>query len=81
VGLARPFAVHPYLTQEIFDKKRTNVDVKHKKTGVKVIDGALNLVWYEAQIKRIGQGKGPKLNLNPWMVFFKYVLGIIKKRA
>lgn len=81
VGLARPFAVFPYLSQEIFDGKRTELKFRHKTTGVKMIDAALNLVWYEAQIKRIGQGKGPKLNINPWLTFFKYVASIIKKRS
>ena len=81
IGLARPFAVFPHLSQEIFDESIKELSFSHKKTGVKAIDAALNLIWYEAQIKRIGQGKGPKLNLSPWLTFFKYVAAIIKKRS
>ncbi len=81
IGLARPFCLYPLLPEELFQNKRTKINVQHQKTGIKAIDGAMNLIWYEAQIKRIGEGKGPKSKLNPWLVFMRYVFGIIKKRA
>ena len=72
IGIARPFAVYPNIGNEIFNESRTNFNTKIKKTGVKGIDGAMNIIWYEAQIKRLGKGKVPKPDLNPWLVFIKY---------
>jgi len=46
---------------------------------VKMIDAVMSLIWYEAQIKRLGQGKAPKPNLSPWWVFAQYV-GLIVQR-
>ena len=72
IGIARPFALYPNIGNEIFNKSQTNFNTKIKKTGVKGIDGAMNIIWYEAQIKRLGKGKAPKPDLNPWLVFIKY---------
>jgi len=72
VGIARPFAVYPNIGNEIFNESRINFNTKIKKTGVKGIDRAMNIIWYESQIKRLGKGKVPKPDLNPWLVFIKY---------
>ena len=79
IGLARPFALFPNIGNEIFNKSRTKFNTKIKKTGVKGIDGLMNLIWYEAQIKLIGKGKEPNTELNAWIVFVKYI-GLILDR-
>jgi 2,4-dienoyl-CoA reductase-like NADH-dependent reductase (Old Yellow Enzyme family) len=80
VGIARPFAVYPNLVNDIFSKKQLSFATTIRKTGVKGIDGSMNIIWYEAQIKRIGEGKKPNPKLNPWIVFFKYALLIIEHK-
>ncbi len=80
VGIARPFAVFPNLVNDLISKKQLNFATNIKKTGVKGIDGSMNIIWYEAQLKRLGLGKDPNLKLNPWFVFFKYALLIIKHK-
>ena len=40
----------------------------------------MNIIWYESQIKRIGQGKKPNLELSGWSVFFKYLWLIIEHK-
>ena len=80
IGIARPFAVYPNIGNEIFNKSRINFNTKIKKTGVKGIDGAMNIIWYESQIKRLGKGKVPKPDLNPWLVFIKYSWLILEKK-
>ena len=80
IGLARPFAVFPNIGNEIIAESRMNFNTEIKKTGVKGIDGAMNIIWYEAQIKRLGQGQVPKHDLNPWAVFFKYFWLIVKHK-
>ena len=80
IGIARPFAVFPNIGNEIFNENRANFTTKIKKTGVKAIDGMMNIIWYESQIKRIGQGKKPNLELSGWSVFFKYLWLIIEHK-
>ena len=80
VGIARPFAVFPNLVNDLFTKKQSNFSTDIQKTGVKGIDGSMNIIWYEAQLKLIGTGKTPNPKLNPWRVFVKYVLLIIEHK-
>ncbi len=83
VGLARPFVMYPKIGHEIIEKSRENFHTSPSKSGVKAIDGFMNIIWYEAQIKRIGEGKEPKHKLGAWGVFFKYALligGFSKKK-
>lgn len=79
VGLARPFCVYPELPKEVFNGVSRTFPTNFKRTGVKMIDAVMSLIWYEAQIKRLGQGKAPKPNLSPWWVFAQYV-GLIVQR-
>ncbi|WP_299674270.1 NADH:flavin oxidoreductase/NADH oxidase family protein [uncultured Tenacibaculum sp.] len=78
VGLARPFTLFPNIGNEILEESRPNFGVNINKTGVKGIDGMMNIIWYEAQIKRLGLGKKPNLKLSAWSVFFNYLFLIFK---
>jgi 2,4-dienoyl-CoA reductase-like NADH-dependent reductase (Old Yellow Enzyme family) len=80
IGIARPFAVFPNIGNEIFNESRINFTTKIKKTGVKAIDGMMNIIWYESQIKRIGQGKKTNPELSAWSVFFKYLWLIMEQK-
>ncbi|WP_442266639.1 NADH:flavin oxidoreductase/NADH oxidase family protein [Tenacibaculum sp. ZS6-P6] len=78
VGLARPYCLFPNIGNEILNESRSTFPVNINKTGVKGIDGMMNIIWYEAQIKRLGLGKLPKLKLSAWSVFFNYLFLIFK---
>ena len=80
IGIARPFAVYPNIGNEIINESRTNFNTEIKKTGLKGIDGAMNIIWYESQIKRLGKGKVPKPDLNPWAVFLNYFWLILEQK-
>ncbi len=80
VGIARSFAIYPNLANEIFNESRLNFETEIKKTGVKGIDGLMNIIWYESQIKRIGEGKTPNPNLSAWTVFWKYAWLIMEQK-
>ena len=80
IGIARPFAVYPNIGNEIINESRMNFNTEIKKTGVKWIDGVMNIIWYESQIKRLGKGKVPKPDLNPWAVFLKYFWLILEQK-
>ena len=81
IGMARPFAVYPSIGHEILNESRLNFKTNIKKTGVKGIDGAMSIIWYESQIKRLGKGNEPKPDLNPWLVFLKYFWLIVEKKS
>jgi 2,4-dienoyl-CoA reductase-like NADH-dependent reductase (Old Yellow Enzyme family) len=78
VGLARPYCLYPNIGNEILNESRSTFPVNINKTGLKGIDGMMNIIWYEAQIKRLGLGKLPKLKLSAWSVFFNYLFLIFK---
>ena len=60
--------------------KPFKIIIEIKKTGLKGIDGAMNIIWYESQIKRLGKGKVPKPDLNPWAVFLNYFWLILEQK-
>lgn len=79
IGLGRPFVLYPELPADIFSERASDFQVDFKKTNVKMMDAALNLIWYEAQMKRLGKGLEPDTQLNGWRVFFSYAFGILRK--
>jgi len=66
IGLGRPFALYPNICTQVFEQQLTTLETPLPKTGIKAIDktGSLELLWYELQIKRIGEGKLPNPKLN-----------------
>jgi 2,4-dienoyl-CoA reductase-like NADH-dependent reductase (Old Yellow Enzyme family) len=80
IGIARPFAVFPNLPNEIFSTSRTDVTTSSRKVGVKALDSGLDIIWYEYQIKRLGEGKKPNLKLSGWTVMFRYMRLILEQK-
>ncbi|WP_440881596.1 NADH:flavin oxidoreductase/NADH oxidase family protein [Tenacibaculum sp. C7A-26P2] len=80
IGVARPFAVFPNMANDILKGKRNEFQTRIKRTGVKAIDGMMNIIWYEEQLKRIGNGNKTNPELNGWLVFFKYLWLIVDKK-
>lgn len=79
-GVARPYCVYPYLAKEILSGERRSFQVTVRKTGIKALDGLMNIVWFEAQIKRIGNNKPPKTNLSAWVALWTFVKDIRRYR-
>ena len=81
VGLARPFAVFPHLSKELFDGTRTEVNLPPVKTGLKFIDkmGFLDISYFSKQMKLMGKGKLPNPKLSVWSVFFNFIKETIFK--
>lgn len=80
IGLARPFAVFPKMGHELLNESRQNFSTTVKKTGVRAVDGLMNIIWYEAQIRRLGQGKDPNPELSGWVVLLTYAWVLLKYR-
>jgi len=81
VGLARPFILYPNFPKEMLNGTLEKVELNVPKTGIKTIDkrGLLELGWYEQQIRRVGEGKEPKLTLNPFNAAVAATRSIIQK--
>ena len=79
IGLGRPFVIYPDLPSDIFNERASCFQVDFRKTNSKMVNAALNLIWYTAQMKRMGKGLEPDIQLNGWMVFISYAFGIARK--
>ena len=77
VGIARPFAVEVNLANRLLAGQDVRYGVDKIKTGIPMIDkmAIMEIIWYAAQFKSIGEGKQPNPKLSPLKVFFKYLKG------
>ena len=80
IGIARPLAVETDAPAHLVAGQDVKYAVKPIKTGIKPFDnmGVMEIIWYAAQFRTIGQGKQPNPNLKPLWVFANYVKGNIK---
>ena len=77
VGIARPFAVETDLANRLIAAQDVRYGVNKIKTGIPMVDkmAIMEIIWYAAQFKSIGEGKQPNPKLSPLKVFFKYLKG------
>jgi len=73
IGVARPLAVDPDLPNKAINNPEYEINLKKLSTGVKAVDkmAMLDITWYEFQLERMADNKGPKQNMSEWMVFAK----------
>lgn len=77
IGLARPLAVETDLAHKLIAGQDVKYAVKPIKTGIPMVDkmAIMEIIWYAAQFKAIGEGRAPNPKLSPLKVFFKYLKG------
>ena len=80
IGMARPFAVEPDVTNRLIAGQDVRYAVDKIKTGISMIDkmAIMEVIWYAAQFKDIAEGKQPNPKLSPLKVFFHYLKGNLK---
>ncbi len=78
VGLARILAIEPDAPNKLLSGIQILL-VKPIKTGLGLIDdkGMMETTWYNAQLKLIGKGIAPNMNMSPWMVLIKTILHMV----
>lgn len=88
IGIARPLAVDPNVSNKLLANESHKVYLKTLTTGIKTLDfmAMLNITWYEHQLSRIGNKKAPKPNMSAWLSVIKTIssIGLIafkKRRA
>ena len=79
IGIARPLAVETDLTDRLIAGQDVRYAVKPIKTGIPFVDkmAIMEIIWYAAQFKAIGEGRSPDPKLSPLKVFLKYLKGNI----
>lgn len=80
IGLARPLAVETDLTDKLIAGQDVRYAVKPIKTGIPFVDkmAIMEIIWYAAQFKAIGEGKRPNPDLSPLKVFLGYAKNNVK---
>ncbi|MCU4580324.1 NADH:flavin oxidoreductase/NADH oxidase family protein [Acinetobacter gyllenbergii] len=80
IGIARPLAVEVDLPERLIAGYDVRYAVNQIKTGIPFVDkmAIMEIIWYAAQFKAIGQGKKPNPKLSPLLVFLNYAKGNIK---
>jgi 2,4-dienoyl-CoA reductase-like NADH-dependent reductase (Old Yellow Enzyme family) len=73
IGLARPLAVDPELSDKLLLDSEHRIDLKKLTTGFASLDfmAMLDITWYEQQLARIGKGKPVKPNMSAWVSVLK----------
>lgn len=74
VGVARPFAVEPDLSNSLIAGRDIKYGVEQIKTGIPMLDkmAIMEILWYAAQFKTIARGKKPNPKLSPLKVLLNY---------
>ncbi|WP_394131393.1 NADH:flavin oxidoreductase/NADH oxidase family protein [Shewanella maritima] len=78
IGIARPLAVDPDLSNRLLADVHYKVALKPLSTGVKALDfmAMLNITWYEQQLHLIGRGKSPNPNMSAWLSVMRTFAGM-----
>jgi 2,4-dienoyl-CoA reductase-like NADH-dependent reductase (Old Yellow Enzyme family) len=78
VGLARLLAIETDAPNKLIAGSII-LTVQPIKTGFGMVDkmGLMETAWYSAQLKRIGKGQAPKINLSPWLVLIKTIYHMV----
>ncbi|MGI9275100.1 MAG: NADH:flavin oxidoreductase/NADH oxidase family protein [Endozoicomonas sp.] len=81
IGVARPMTLMPDLPEQAMNNVDFSIKIQRPSTGVKALDriAMLDITWYEAQLKRIGEGRSPRANLSSWGVVLSTFAGMGKQ--
>lgn len=63
VGVGRPLTVEPELPRRLLSDPYAVSTIKPVRTGLKMLDGAAEIVWHNRQMRRIAAGLEPDPNL------------------
>ena len=73
-------AVETDLTDRLIAGQDVRYAVEQIKTGISFVDkmAIMEIIWYAAQFKAIGEGKKPNPKLSPFKVFLGYAKNNVK---
>jgi len=73
IGLARPLAVDPALSNKLLADSNYTIRLRKLTTGFPKLDfmAMLDITWYEHQLARIGKGKATRPGMSAWTSVLK----------
>jgi hypothetical protein len=66
IGMARPLVVEPDLPARIIAGTAERAVEVNTRIGVKMFDDMLQIVWYQAQLRRMAAGQAPDPKIGRW---------------
>lgn len=78
IGLARPLAVEPDMSNKLINNDSYRLELKKLTTGIATLDfmAMLDITWYEHQLALIGNGKPTNPNLSTWSSALKTIFAM-----
>ena len=71
VGLARPMTHAPALPRQLLDGTLAAAPVVKIRSRIRLIDDALQVMWFQAQIHEMGAGRDPDMKLGTWTALWR----------
>jgi 2,4-dienoyl-CoA reductase-like NADH-dependent reductase (Old Yellow Enzyme family) len=71
VGLARPFALDPDIARKFISGELKQSPVARVNIGIRRFDDMLQNLWYQVQLRRMGEGREPDLNYSRYVALVK----------
>jgi 2,4-dienoyl-CoA reductase-like NADH-dependent reductase (Old Yellow Enzyme family) len=71
VGLARPMTHAPALPKQLLDGTLAAAPVVKIRSRIRLLDDALQVMWFQAQIHEMAAGRDPDLALGAWTAIWR----------
>lgn len=71
IGLARPMTHAPELPRQLLDGTALVAPAVNIRSRFRRIDDALQVMWFQAQLHEMGQGRDPDLALGAWTAIWR----------
>jgi 2,4-dienoyl-CoA reductase-like NADH-dependent reductase (Old Yellow Enzyme family) len=82
IGLARPMTHAPELPRALLDGSLDTAPVVKIRNRIRILDDALQVMWFQAQIHEMGHGRDPDLSLGTWTAIWRGLRAMLwPKRA
>lgn len=79
VGLARPIAVDPDLPNKLLSGATTEAQSPKVGVGNRQLDEAIQMLWYQAQLIRMGRGLEPDPKLSSWATLLRTIPYMVRR--
>jgi hypothetical protein len=78
VGIGRPMTVQPELPARLLDGSVEVADAFSSRLGIRKFDDALAVLWFQAQIHRMGDGLDPDPKLGKLGVLLRGIFDAVR---